>query len=70
MLVVVGMHYKPFVFLYGMAAFAALSGLLVVAGVAIGLYVSQTFSLGGWIGGLLLLLFAFVLKGAAETSRS
>src|SRR5579875_3812602 len=42
-MVVVGAHYLPFVFLYGMRIFTALAALLIGAGVLIGLYVPNTF---------------------------
>jgi hypothetical protein len=59
-MIVVGTHYLPFVFLYGMGQFWILGGLLVVGGVVIGLYVPDSFSLGGWVTGVMLLVFAFV----------
>lgn len=58
--IVVGAHYLPFVTLYGMKLFALLAGLLVVAGAGIALYGPPVFSLGGWVTGTILLLFAFV----------
>jgi uncharacterized protein DUF7010 len=59
-MVVVGAHYLPFIFLYGMPQFGILSGLLIAGGVGIGLYGSGTFSLGGWLGAAILIIFAFV----------
>jgi len=67
MMVLLGAHYLPFTFLYGMRSFIALSALLVAAGLAIALWFPTTFSLGGWTAGLLLLVFAFV--GRAEAAR-
>jgi hypothetical protein len=64
-MVVVGAHYLPFVFLYGMWTFAVLAGLLLAGGVAIGLFMSGAFSLGGWLTGALLLLFAFIGRSVA-----
>lgn len=63
-LIVLGTHYLPFVFLYGMPQFYVLGGLLIAAGLGIGLYLPGTFSLGGWVGAALLLIFAFVGRGA------
>jgi hypothetical protein len=57
-LLVVGAHYLPFTFLYGMRQFAILSGLMIVAGLSIGIYLSGSFATGGWVGAALLLLFA------------
>jgi hypothetical protein len=60
-LVVVGAHYLPFVFLYGMWTFALLATLMIVGGVWIGLEMkSAGFALGGWFGGILLLAFGVV----------
>lgn len=68
-LLVVGAHYLPFTFLYGMRQFIALAALMMTAGLLIGLYVPSPFSLGGWIGAALLLLFAFTgLRQARDPS--
>jgi len=58
-MVLVGAHYLPFMFLYGMWQFGVLAGLLIAGGLAIGLYGPDVFSLGGWLGAGLLLGFAF-----------
>jgi len=57
-MVVVGAHYLPFCFLYGMKQFALLAGLMIVGGILFGLYLPVPFSAGGWAGGILLLLAA------------
>jgi hypothetical protein len=59
-MVVVGAHYLPFVFLYGMWSFAALATLLIGGGVWIGMRMPAGFSTGAWVTGVLLLTFAFV----------
>jgi len=59
-MVALGAHYLPFVFLYGMRMFALLGGVLVGAGVFIGLHHRDSLALGGWFTGALLLVFAFV----------
>jgi hypothetical protein len=64
-LVVVGAHYLPFIFLYGMREFALLAVAMIVAGVGIGLYLPGSFSLGGWVGAALLVGFAFVGRAVA-----
>jgi hypothetical protein len=66
-MILLGAHYLPFVFLYGMPMFAVLGGLLFTLGVALGLYVHGPFSLGGWLTGGILLGFAFV--GLATARR-
>lgn len=64
-MIVVGAHYLPFAFLYGMRLFLALGGLLIGAGLAIGLWLPSIFSLGGWMTGALLLTFAVIGRAAA-----
>jgi hypothetical protein len=60
MMVLLGAHYLPFVFLYGMRHFAALAVLLISGGIFIALYWSASFSAGAWLTGANLLVFAFV----------
>jgi hypothetical protein len=57
-LVIVGAHYLPFVFLYGMRTFAVLAAALVGCGYAIALLAPDEVLLGGWVGGGVLLIFA------------
>lgn len=58
-MIVVGTHYLPFITLYGMKMFGVLAGLLIFGGAGLALYGPDTFSLGGWITGFLLVSFAF-----------
>ncbi|HUK31552.1 MAG TPA: hypothetical protein VLV89_10595, partial [Candidatus Acidoferrum sp.] len=51
LMILLGAHYLPFVFLYGMRMFYALGAALVFGGVAIAHYYSGSFSLGAWVGG-------------------
>ena len=60
LMILLGAHYLPFTFLYGMRMFIPLCAILISSGVAIALYFPGTFSLGGWIGGLTLFLFAWI----------
>jgi hypothetical protein len=60
LMVLVGAHYLPFATLYGTRMFLFLAGILVASGVVIALCFSQTFSLGSWIGGLVLFVFAWI----------
>jgi hypothetical protein len=48
-------------FLYGMKTFAALAATLVSAGLALGLTAPDRVVAGGWIGSLVLFVFAFGL---------
>lgn len=58
-MIVVGSHYLPFISLYGMKMFGILAAVLVIAGAGLALYGPPIFSLGGWITGVVLILFAF-----------
>lgn len=79
-MIVLGCHYLPFMFLYGMRQFGALAGILISAGLFIGLYLPSSFSLGGWLTAVALLVFAFLgrrtalkegtdLEGGAASAR-
>jgi len=61
-MLIVGTHYMPFIFLYGMWEFAVLSALLIGGGVVIGMMLPHTFIVGGWFTALLLLLFAVLVQ--------
>lgn len=67
-MVVLGTHYMPFVFLYGMRLFAVLAGLLIGGGVVIGMYFSGSFVLGGYFTAAVLLGYA-VLVWSTGASR-
>jgi hypothetical protein len=60
LMILVGAHYLPFTFLYGMRMFAVLGAILIASGVVIALQYPGSFSLGGWVGGLALLIFSFI----------
>jgi hypothetical protein len=66
--VVVGAHYLPFVFLYGMWQYALLGGLLIAAGVGIGMLLPGVFSLCGWVTGALLVVFSVWLRLSSKNS--
>ena len=57
-MVVLGAHYLPFVFLYGMRMSAVLCGILVAGGLWLGMQGPPVFGLGAWVTGVLLLVFA------------
>ena len=58
MMILLGAHYLPFVFLYGMRMFAVLAALLLGGGTLIAMYFSASFSIGAWYTGIILLVFA------------
>jgi len=66
LMILLGAHYLPFAFLYGMRMFIALCAILIGSGVVIALHFSGSFSLGGWIGGLTLFVFAWIGRAAAQ----
>lgn len=74
LMIVLGAHYLPFVFLYGMRMFAVLSALLVSIGVVLALYARLPFAAGAWLTSGLLLLFAvagrwFAVREARDLAR-
>lgn len=66
-MVIVGAHYLPFVFLYGMRLFAVLSGAMVVIGVLLLYVLPVPFTVGGWFTRALLVTFAFLLRASARS---
>ena len=66
-MIALGAHYLPFATLYGMRMFLALGALLVLAGLALGLYMQESFSAGAWITSAFLLVFAVL--GRAQVLR-
>jgi len=67
LMVLLGAHYLPFTFLYGMRMFVPLCSVLIGGGVVIALYFSGSFSLGGWIGGVALFIFAWIGRASVQT---
>lgn len=66
MMVLLGAHYLPFAFLYGMRMFLVLAALLTGGGLMIAMYWSSSFSIGAWYTSLTLLTFAAVGRAVAE----
>ena len=67
MMILLGAHYIPFMFLYGMRLFAFLAGLLIGGGVCIAMFDANTFSTGAWGTGIVLVLFAFLGRKCARS---
>lgn len=65
-MIIVGAHYLPFITLYGMKMFGILAALLIFGGTGIIFMGLGSFSLGGWVTGILLILFAFIGKVIVE----
>lgn len=58
MMVLLGAHYLPFIFLYGMAMFGILAGVLIVLGLGLAHLPDLPLAVPAWITGTLLLAFA------------
>ena len=65
LMVLLGAHYLPFATLYGMRMYLILAGILIAAGVVIAHKFSGTFSLGAWVAGLALFIFAWIGRAIA-----
>lgn len=61
-MLVVGAHYMPFVFLYGMWEFGVLAAVLIFGSIGIGMWLPHSFPLGGWYTAITLLLFAVAVQ--------
>jgi hypothetical protein len=68
-MILLGAHYLPFVFLYGMRMFAGLAAFLLGGGVIIAMYLSSSFSIGAWYTGIVLLIVAVVGKLLVDKER-
>lgn len=66
-MVVLGAHYVPFAFLYGMRMFAVLAALLWGSGLTLGLWLEAPFAAGAWVTSAA--LFVFALFGRSLTLR-
>lgn len=64
-MIIVGAHYLPFIFLYGMIEFGALAALLLGGGLVLGMRMPNDFVIGGWFTAAVLFLFAVIAPGAA-----
>jgi small basic protein len=65
LMIALGTHYLPFMFLYGMWQFGILAASLIAVGLVLGLYLPSIFSLGAWFTALALLIFAFAGRSIA-----
>ncbi len=70
MTILLGAHYLPFTFLYGMRMFAVLAAVLVGGGVAIALHWPASFAAAGWYTGVALIAFAIVGRAIARREAS
>jgi hypothetical protein len=70
MMVLLGAHYIPFVFLYGMRVYAGLAAFLAGGGVFFALTRGGQFSIGAWYTAAVLSLFALLAKAIAMKERT
>lgn len=68
-MIVLGVHYLPFTFLYGMKMFLALCGILVAAGLCLALYLPAPFGTGAWFTAAVLYLFAILGRILVKNER-
>jgi hypothetical protein len=68
-MIVLGAHYLPFIFMYGMWQFGVLAAALIASGVAVGMYLPAPVSFGAWLTAALLFGFALVGWGVAGSDR-
>ncbi|MEQ1871817.1 MAG: hypothetical protein ABL961_17505 [Vicinamibacterales bacterium] len=62
LMILVGAHYLPFAFLYGMPEYVGLAVVLVGAGLVNGTLIQTGFSTAGWLGGFVLAAAAAVIQ--------
>lgn len=68
MTIVVGAHYFPFAFLYGMRMFLVLGGIMCAVALAVGSS-APAFGIGvGWFTGVVLIVFAFIGRRIADAA--
>jgi len=76
LMILLGAHYLPFAFLYGMRMFLVLAGVLIGGAVVIAMNWSNSFSIGAWYTAATLLVFAGIgwtlarRESAADAVRS
>jgi uncharacterized protein DUF7010 len=68
LMITVGAHYLPFIFLYGMGQFGVLSALLTSAGVLLGFYGHGFPSAGAWFTAMVLFAFALIGRHAVRAT--
>jgi hypothetical protein len=69
LMITLGAHYLPFIFLYGMWQFGVLAAALISSGIAIAMYFPAPVSLGAWITAALLFAFALAVRLAVRSDK-
>ncbi|HET6199231.1 MAG: DUF7010 family protein [Candidatus Acidiferrales bacterium] len=70
LMILVGAHYLPFATLYGMRMFLFLAGILMAEGLVVVHFFSGRFSLGAWMAGLTLFVFAWIGRSIATAEAA
>lgn len=65
LMILTSAHYLPFATSYGMRMFLFLAGILMAQGLIVAFYFPRMFSLGAWIAGLTLFVFAWIGRSIA-----
>lgn len=68
-MIALGVHYLPFMFLFGMWQFGLLGIVLVASGIILGIGMPASFLVAGWFGALVQLVFAFICLDAFARER-
>ena len=68
-MIIVGAHYLPFSFLYGMRHFLVLGSVMLAAGLLIGMYAPGLATLAAFFNAALLAVFAFVGRSAVAATQ-
>jgi hypothetical protein len=69
-MIAVGSYYLPFIILYGVKLFGLLAALLVIAGAGLSLNGPALFILGGWLAGVIFVVFAFAGRSIVLSEES
>lgn len=69
-MVALGVHYLPFMFLFGMWQFGGLSLVLVGSGIVFGFAGTNQFVVAGWYGAAVQLVFAFICFSAYRQEQN
>jgi hypothetical protein len=68
-MIVVGAHYMPFIFMYGMWQYGVLAAALMAGGFLLGTLAPHEFAPGGWLAAAAMLLFGGFAGGIARRAR-
>jgi len=69
-MIIVGAHYMPFIFLYGMREYAVIAAVLMGGGITLGMIMPDAFNVGGWLAGAALVVFGVVAGKLAQREKS